>query len=95
MHRPSAICRGSALGGPDLFFSASCALASRVGAAQLVPRDGTRHCDTRSFTILVTNDSFITTSAATMSGPKPFPSPARRSPNGLKQPTATVLFESA
>src|ERR1039457_5224992 len=83
-----------ALCGSDLFSIASFVSASRTGAARRGPKDGTRHCATRSFTTLVTNGSFITISGAMMSGHKLVRSTTRRSPNGLQMPTATVLFEA-
>ncbi len=47
----------------------------------------------RSFTILVTNGSFITISGAAMSGPRPVRTPTPRSPTGSRLPTHTASVE--
>src|ERR1035438_7459258 len=81
------------LSGLYFCFPASFGSESRVGAAQHGRKGGTRRCVTTSFTILVTNASFITGSDVMTSGSSPVRISTLRSPTGFLLPTHTVPVE--
>ena len=82
------------LSGLRLCFPASFGSESRLGEAQHGRKGGTQRCVIRSFTILVTDASFITSSDVMTSGPRPVRILILRSPSGFLLPTHTASVEA-